>query len=405
VLLGGCHSAEPDIVHVYVHNIALNRSYHSNVMCAACCPRAPTMMHAFLDLVQGSLHIVAPAAGSASAHRMHSVLFENWDIEHKMDSVAGNAGPAAFSHYLLLGATPGLSGAANGTLTVRLLGPAVLTALLRWRRTRRGCICRVRAASRTRACLRCGRTLRRRGARSGCTTPRAQAQRAQPWCWSTSKPSARRSARSCCASISGPRPWRPFELLAADFALLNAWDFDTVALEQALPPALYVVVACATANAADARLFVHVQVDVRDDVVVTLTVMVLGAHAMLGQTGTSHFAHVLALRSAHEEHHNVVVAVSHLVEVHRADLLHTLKVMQVQCVACSDDDGRIYELGEDKCSCGAGSISVCVPCVDAYACSVKRFTFDSATMRGGVNCSVRPRARADAAAAAAVLDK
>jgi len=389
LLLGGCHAAQPDALHVYVHSLALNRSYHSVVRCARCCPPAPGMMHAFLDLVQGSLHVVAaPAEGEA--HVLLTVPLDDWDVEAATDSAR-----ATFVHELYPGLPAGAaSGAADAAHGVVLQAPAashVIVAL---------------EAHPTRVF-----PVRAGGA--------AHAQLFALW----QDPGQRRQAQLCLhvaagvpgagsaplvlvdvQAISGEvreqllrehfraasMAAEGFELLADGFALLNAWDYAATQLEQALPPTLYLVLACSTAGAADARLFVHVQIDVLGGAV-TLAVSVLGAHALSGQTGAPRFALVLAPLRLHAEHRNVVVAASRLVEVHRAGALHTVKVMHVRCVACGDGDGRSWVPGEDRCECGAGSVGVCVPCVDAYACSVERFTFDRSTMLDSVNCSVRPR--------------
>jgi len=396
VLLGGCHSAQADVVHVYAHSIALNRSYHSAVSCAGCCARAPAMLHAFLDLVQGSLHIVAPETGSAGAHLVHSVALEDWDIELQMPS---GAGPPAFSHDQLPGGGAGLAGSADGTLVVRLAGPSGLYRIValeahptRVYPSRASGFPRTQVFALWQDPGQPWRGQLRLHHAAGDTTGSSMLVLVDYEAISAQVREQLLREHFRAASMHAAQ----FQLLPADFAVLNAWEFDAATPEQALPASLYLVLACGTVGAADARLYVHVQVDVHAGAVVARAVSVLGAHAVQGQSGQPRFALVLAPRHAHEEHRNVVVAASRLVEVHRAGARHTLKVMQVRCVACGDGDGRTYEPGADRCSCGAGSVSVCVPCVDAYACSVERFTFDRATMLDSVNCSVRPRAGAGA---------
>jgi hypothetical protein len=392
VMLGGCHREETGTMHVFVHNIALNRSYHSAVQCEDCCPSAPAKFHAFLDMVQGSLHVVvSPANGGA--HTMHTVPLDDWDAEGEAPDRADSAAVPIFAHDLYPGGAEAVqSGLVQAAHSVALVGPSASHQIIALEAyPTRVFPARARGAphalvfalwhdpeQRVRAQLLVHRVTGQPGGASARVLVDMADIRSE-----VQQQLLREHYRASTMSAAG------FQLLVSDFALLNTWDYYATELEQALPPTLYLVLACATTGAADTRLFVHVQIDV-DGEDVRLAVSVLGAHALAGQTGEPRFALVLAPLRVHSEHQNVVVAVGRLVEVHRAGVLHSVKVMQVRCAACGDGDGRSYVPEQDRCECGAGAVAVCVPCVDPYACSVERFTFDRGTMLSSVNCSVQP---------------
>ena len=65
---------------VCVHNLTLNWSFHSVVLCAQCCTPAPARIYAFLDMVQGSLDLVALSVDGGS-NVLHTVPLNDWDVE------------------------------------------------------------------------------------------------------------------------------------------------------------------------------------------------------------------------------------------------------------------------------------------------------------------------------------
>lgn len=195
------------------------------------------------------------------------------------------------------------------------------------------------------------------------------------------------------------------ELIVESFVMLNSWNYDIKLDLQPIPPELYVVFTCTvsqTNNAPGMRLYVHVQIDTNRTINSSeplrgVTVTLLGAARSNTQNQFSQLRHVLVPQSTHSEHDNVILArpLIVLIDEDVAGSMRSMHSFELRCAGCTSNEGRRYDPRTRSCTCMEGALSVCVPCVDTFQCSLNEFIFDKISMAQMANiapqtCRIQP---------------
>lgn len=374
LIVGACDEQNPDAIHIYTYNFGLQRVLHTTVVdCLDCCGTLPSKTFALLDMLQGHLHLVRDSW-------LRTVDLDGSDIEDPSRNL--------FEHDVYSRGMPvharvlSSSSLRRDTSSMQILqlyaqfkriypddapmGMPDLYAFALWRDTEN-----------------------RENTQFGLLDVAAGESTRTVWIRMQEHTENIRAMIQKDHYRGSHLSTLAFEIYAESFAFMNDWDYTPNSLKQALPTVMHVVFSCGTNTGA--RIFTYAELEPGAPLAPVRVLRVIGVQVQMQDDIFIRFAHVLVPLRVHELHANIVVAKSTLVEVRASQGVMTISTLETHCASCSDSGkGRTFDASTQQCECQAGAVSVCVPCIDSYACNIRQYTFDFATMQESQTCLLKP---------------